>query len=83
MIAVGNVTLANGTEAAEAQKATYEVAAGTIEMEGDVLLTQGQNALSSQKLHDRPQQGDRPARRPGEDDLRARGTRALPPAMHA
>ena len=50
MIAIGNVTLANGTEAAEAQKATYEVAAGTIEMEGDVLLTQGQNALSSQKL---------------------------------
>ena len=27
------------------------MAAGTIEMEGDVLLTQGQNALSSQKLH--------------------------------
>lgn len=50
MIAIGNVTLANGTEAAEAQKAVYEVAAGTIEMEGDVLLTQGQNALSSQKL---------------------------------
>jgi lipopolysaccharide export system protein LptA len=51
MVAVGNVTLANGSEAAEAERATYEVAAGTIDMEGDVLLTQGQNALSSQKLH--------------------------------
>jgi lipopolysaccharide export system protein LptA len=51
MIATGNVTLANGSEAAEAERATYEVAAGTIDMEGDVLLTQGQNALSSEKLH--------------------------------
>lgn len=50
MVAIGNVTLANGTEAAEAEKATYEVAAGTVEMEGDVLLTQGQNALSSERL---------------------------------
>ncbi len=51
MIATGNVTLANGAEAAEANHATYEVAAGTIEMDGDVLLTQGQNALSSQKMN--------------------------------
>lgn len=51
MVADGNVTLSNGTEAAEAEHATYEVAAGTIEMTGDVLLTQGQNALSSQTLH--------------------------------
>ncbi len=50
MVAIGNVTLANGAEAAEAQQATYEVAAGTIEMQGDVLLTQGQNALSSETL---------------------------------
>jgi lipopolysaccharide export system protein LptA len=50
MIATGNVTLANGSEAAEAQRAVYEVAAGTIEMDGDVLLTQGQNALSSERL---------------------------------
>ena len=46
----GNVTLSNGEEAAESQQATYEVATGIIEMEGDVLLTQGQNALSSQSL---------------------------------
>jgi lipopolysaccharide export system protein LptA len=51
MVAVGNVTLANGSEAAEADRAVYEVGAGTIAMEGNVLLTQGQNALSSQKLN--------------------------------
>ena len=50
MIADGNVTLSNGTEAAEAGHALYEVAQGTVDMEGDVLLTQGQNALSGQKL---------------------------------
>ena len=50
MLATGNVTLSNGDEAAESQQATYEVATGIIEMEGDVLLTQGQNALSSQSL---------------------------------
>ena len=41
MVATGNVTLSNGAEAAEAEQATYEVAAGTIEMEGDVLLDPG------------------------------------------
>jgi len=50
MVATGNVTLANGAEAAEADHAVYEVAAGTIAMDGNVLLTQGQNALSSQRL---------------------------------
>jgi lipopolysaccharide export system protein LptA len=50
MIASGNVTLASGTEAAEADHAVYEVAAGTIAMQGNVLLTQGQNALSSERL---------------------------------
>jgi lipopolysaccharide export system protein LptA len=50
MQADGNVTLSNGTEAAESARATYEVATGIIEMEGDVLLTQGANALSSERL---------------------------------
>jgi lipopolysaccharide export system protein LptA len=50
MQASGNVTLSNGTEAAESERATYEVASGVIEMEGDVLLTQGGNALSSQSM---------------------------------
>ncbi len=51
MVANGNVTLSNGTEAAESTDAVYEVVAGTVDMTGDVLLTQGQNALSSEKLH--------------------------------
>jgi len=50
LVATGNVTLSNGTEAAESQAATYQVATGIVEMQGDVLLTQGQNALSSQSL---------------------------------
>lgn len=50
MNATGNVTLSNGTEAAEANAATYTVATGIVEMEGDVLLTQGVNAVSSQTL---------------------------------
>jgi lipopolysaccharide export system protein LptA len=50
MQASGNVTLSNGSEAAESERATYEVAGGVIELEGDVLLTQGENALSSQSL---------------------------------
>lgn len=47
----GAVTLTNGEEAAEANQASYDVAAGIIVMEGDVLLTQGPNALSSQTLN--------------------------------
>lgn len=50
MQATGNVTLSNGTEAAEAQQAVYEVGSGIVEMTGEVLLTQGQNALSSESL---------------------------------
>jgi lipopolysaccharide export system protein LptA len=51
MVAIGNVTLSNGAEAAESERAVYEVADGTIDMTGSVLLTQGQNALSSETLH--------------------------------
>ncbi len=50
MFATGNVMLSNGAEAAEAERATYEVASGVVEMEGSVLLTQGRNALSSERL---------------------------------
>jgi len=50
MLATGGVTLSNGAEAAEAAQATYDVASGVIEMQGDVLLTQGENALSSDGL---------------------------------
>lgn len=48
--AQGQVTVTNGEEAAEADEAVYRVADGVVEMEGDVLLTQGPNALSSGQL---------------------------------
>jgi lipopolysaccharide export system protein LptA len=50
LIASGGVTLANAAEAAEAQEAIYTIASGEVVMTGDVLLTQGQTALSGQKL---------------------------------
>lgn len=50
LVATGNVTLANGTQAAESNEATYEVASGHVDMKGNVLLTQGSNALSGDKL---------------------------------
>ena len=50
LIASDGVTLVNGTEQAEAREATYIVQSSQIIMTGDVILTQGPNALSSQKL---------------------------------
>jgi lipopolysaccharide export system protein LptA len=50
MVASGAVTLSNGVEAAEAQHASYVVATGIVEMDGDVLLTQGRNALAGERL---------------------------------
>ena len=50
LIASGGVTLVNGAEAAEAQEAVYTVAASEIVMTGDVILTQGPNALSGEQL---------------------------------
>jgi len=48
--ATGGVTLANATDAAEAREAVYTVASGEVVMTGDVLLTQGQSAISGQRL---------------------------------
>ncbi|MEM6341561.1 MAG: lipopolysaccharide transport periplasmic protein LptA [Pseudomonadota bacterium] len=48
--AKGGVTLVSGPDAAEAQRADYDIDAGTIIMTGDVLLTQGQSALSSERM---------------------------------
>ena len=48
--ASGAVTVTNGAEAAEAEEAVYQVGAGTIEMTGDVVLTQGRNAISGERL---------------------------------
>jgi lipopolysaccharide export system protein LptA len=48
--ATGGVTLANATDAAEAREAVYTIASGEVVMTGDVLLTQGQSAISGQRL---------------------------------
>lgn len=50
LFAKGGVTLVNGAEAAEAAEATYTIDNGLVIMTGNVMLTQGQNALSSDKL---------------------------------
>ncbi len=50
LFASGGVTLANQSEAAEAQEAVYTIGSGEVIMTGQVLLTQGQTALSGQKL---------------------------------
>lgn len=48
--ASGGVTLVNGAEAAESREAVYTVTAGQVVMTGNVILTQGQNALSGDRL---------------------------------
>ena len=50
MVAEGNVFLSNGTETAEGARAEYDVAAGMMRMWGDVVLTQGQNAIAGETL---------------------------------
>ena len=50
LVATGSVTLVNGPEAAEADKAVYSVGGAEIVMTGNVILTQGVNALSGEKL---------------------------------
>lgn len=50
LVATGDVTLANGAEAAEAQKAVYVIGTGEVVMTGQVLLTQGPSGLSGEKL---------------------------------
>ncbi len=49
--ASGGVTLVTAEEAAEAREAIYEVVAGTVSMRGDVILTQGPNVLSGDRLN--------------------------------
>lgn len=50
LMASGGVTLVNGAEQAESQDAVYAVGTAEIVMTGDVILTQGPNALSAEKL---------------------------------
>ena len=50
MQASGGVTLVSGEDAAEAQTAEYNIETGLIEMQGDVLLVQGVNALTADRM---------------------------------
>ncbi|MCB2135833.1 MAG: lipopolysaccharide transport periplasmic protein LptA [Rhodobacteraceae bacterium] len=50
LLASGGVTLASGADAAEAEDAIYTIASGEVILTGNVLLTQGSNTLTGQKL---------------------------------
>ncbi len=50
LVAQGKVTLVSGAEQAEADRAIYQVTQGKIILDGNVLVTQGKNALSGQKV---------------------------------
>ncbi|TNC74252.1 lipopolysaccharide transport periplasmic protein LptA [Rubellimicrobium roseum] len=50
LLASGGVTLATPTEAAEAREADYDLTARTLTLTGDVLLTQGQSAISADRM---------------------------------
>ena len=50
LIATGGVTVVNGSEAAEAARAEYSISGQSITMSGDVILTQGSNALSAERM---------------------------------
>ena len=48
--ATGGVTLVSGADAAEAQRADYDIDTGTIVMSGNVLLAQGASAISAERM---------------------------------
>jgi lipopolysaccharide export system protein LptA len=48
--ATGGVTLATADEQAEARSAEYDLGTGTLTLIGDVLLTQGESALSAERM---------------------------------
>lgn len=48
--ASGGVTFATATEAAEARSADYDIANGTLVLNGDVLLTQGASAIAAEQM---------------------------------
>jgi len=55
--ATGGVTLVSGPDAAEAERADYNIDDGTIVMTGNVLLYQGPNALSADRMNIRLDDG--------------------------
>lgn len=48
--ASGGVTMASGPDAAEAQKADYNIETGIVLLTGQVLLTQGENVITGDKI---------------------------------
>jgi lipopolysaccharide export system protein LptA len=50
LIATGDVVLVSGPDEAEAERADYEIASGTVVMTTNVLLTQGATAVSGDKM---------------------------------
>lgn len=48
--ASGGVTLVNGPDAAEAQQADYDIDTAIVVLTGGVLVTQGQNVISGEKV---------------------------------
>lgn len=48
--ATGGVTLVSGPDAAEAASADYNIDSGVILMQGNVLLMQGKNALTAERM---------------------------------
>ena len=55
--ATGGVTLVSGPDAAEAERADYNIDSGTIVMTGNVLLAQGLSTISSDKMTVRLNEG--------------------------
>ncbi len=50
LVATGGVTFVTATEAAEAQNADYDLEGGFLTLTGEVLVTQGQSAISADKM---------------------------------
>jgi len=48
--ATGGVTLVSGEDAAEAARADYNITTGMIELRGDVLLVQGESAITGDEM---------------------------------
>ncbi|WP_208021115.1 lipopolysaccharide transport periplasmic protein LptA [Paracoccus alkanivorans] len=48
--AKGEVTLVSGEDAAEAAEATYDVESGHVTLIGDVVMTQGRNVLTGDRM---------------------------------
>lgn len=48
--ASGGVTLVSGDDAAEAERADYNISTGMIELRGNVLLVQGTNAITGETM---------------------------------